>query len=276
MTSIKHITKFVRDQNHWFGVAGIVIGILLSVYFYFAAKQSGDVALDFKTVKIVQSGMPILKIFDDQNQPIASDVFGLEVTVWNDGDFPLGEKSIRVRRPLTITLDPTVRILGAQLQATGKSATQTEMGINPNVSKESIQITWREFDPGDAFKILILYTAKTQSVVSTSGRIIDTKFQIMSDQKEIDPSVSNISFSISGASREYSKFVFNLKYHFVKTILTAIAIMSLIAATLLMVVTALLKTERVKRLRPYVLAVMIVSQAAMILSTFWPSATAPI
>ncbi|HMJ45040.1 MAG TPA: hypothetical protein VK522_22480 [Pseudolabrys sp.] len=267
----------MSDQNHWIGIAGLVIGIVLSAYFYFAAKLSGDIALDFKTVKIVQSGMPILKIFDDKNQAIASDVFGLEVIVWNDGSFSLGEKSDRVRRPLTIILDPGVRIIGAQLQATGKSATQTEMVVSPRVIQESVEVTWREFDPGDAFKLLILYSAKKQSSISTSARIIDTNFQIISEPKEVDPSIPVASFSIDSFSHEYSKFSFNIKYHFAKTMMLAIAIVTLVAVMLLtMFSTTWAPKERRERLKPYVLALMIISQAAIVASTFWPSATVPI
>jgi hypothetical protein len=176
---------FLKRNNHWVGVAGIAIGCVFSIYFYLGSQPTGEISLLFNTVKIAQATQGI-KILDSHDIPISSDVYALEIVVWNTGALSLGVKSDRIRRPLSIILGGASRILVAQVQRT-LGASLAELNIQPNISDKTIMIDWTQFDPGDAFKLLIVYSAKVQSSISYEGRIVGTNFWVRSEAAELYP-----------------------------------------------------------------------------------------
>lgn len=274
MSVLRRTGEFVRDQNHWIGLGGVIFGALLSAYFYFASKPTGHVALFFKTVKIAQAGMPIIKIYDDQNRPITSDVYGLEIVVWNNGNFPLGEKSDRVRRPLVIRLDPDANVLGSQIQATGATATEREMRVTPTIVPHGVELGWAEFDPGDAFKLLIIYTSKDQSNISFTSRFIDTTIQNLSVENEVNPAPDKFRFSLTWIGREYSRLQFNLENHLVSTLSAFFGFLLVIAPAFIMMASR--NGERRARLRSIAIFLMIVGQFLFLGSQIFFSTSPPL
>jgi hypothetical protein len=170
---LQRCAEFLKAQNHWVGVAGILLGAALSAYFYFASKPAGEISLKFKTVKIAHA-IPDIKILDAENNPISSDVFALEIVVWNSGDLPLGEKSDRLRRSIILVLDKGTRILAAQVQETA-NATLSELNTHLTVENESLRVEWQEFDPGDALKLSVIYSSKNQSNIDYRGRLLELR-----------------------------------------------------------------------------------------------------
>lgn len=203
------LENFVTRYNHWIGVFGIVFGTVLSIYFYIASQQAGQVSLSFKTVKIAQAGVPVLKIFDDKGQIITTDVYGLEAVIWNSGDISIGSSSDRVRKPATITLTGSVRILGAVVQDSRNiSAADVRLTIDP--AEKNVSVHWQQFDPTDAVKIFVIYTGLNQSPIEYSARIIGTHVLSVSEYKETAPNATMLAKLYHGTVYDWENRKLNL------------------------------------------------------------------
>ena len=181
---MRSVGIWLKDNQHWVGPAGIFIGVIVSAYFYFASKEIGEVTLKFNTVKIVQAGVPSIKIFDRDNNPIASNVFGCEIVIWNTGTLTLGEKSDRVRESLSISFSNDAKIVDAVVQDTKNVAPDA---IRLDRKGNRISINWSQFDPGDAIKIFVIYTSSNQAAIQYHGRFLQTRFSDLSQFKEEHP-----------------------------------------------------------------------------------------
>ena len=186
-------------------------------------------SLSLTTVKIAQAGVPTLRILDDKGDTIDSDVYGLEVIVWNSGDLSLGSSSDRVRKPLTITFTAPVRILGAVVQDS-RNIDISDIQLPVDSEHQSVSVVWRQFDPTDAIKLFITYTGSHQSPIEYSGRIIGSHLIIVSEYKETAPDAS-------GLNKIYRGFIYDWENKRIKAILTVLAFSLQFVALIVMVIT---------------------------------------
>jgi len=86
--------EWLKENSHWSHWVGLVIAVMGVVTgIWFAERPTGEIRLKFTTVKIVQAGVPGIKIFDNENHPVTSNIFGTEVLIWNTGDPVIGDES---------------------------------------------------------------------------------------------------------------------------------------------------------------------------------------
>jgi hypothetical protein len=182
--AMRSIGVWLKDNQHWVGPAGIVIGLVVSAYFYVESKAVGEITLKFNTVKIVSAGVPSIKILDRDNNPITTNIFGCEIIIWNSGNLPLGEKSDRMREPLTVTLSDNVKVVDAVVQDVRYVSLNA---INLNRRDNHISITWSQFDPGDAIKVFVIYASDNQSSIEYRGRFLQTRLSDLSEFHEEYP-----------------------------------------------------------------------------------------
>jgi hypothetical protein len=186
--------------SHWVGLliaaAGLFAGFLLS------EKQHGEVTVKFTTVKIAQAGVPGIRILDNANAPITSNIFGTEVLIWNTGDLNLGDKSDRVRKPIRITFDGNIRVIDGVIQDT-KNLDPKNVTIS--TGQNDVVVKWTELDPGDAIKVFVIYSGDQQAKIEYEGRIIGATIADYSEFREEYPGES-------GLAATWHSFRYDLKY----------------------------------------------------------------
>jgi hypothetical protein len=184
LLGINSIGIWLKRNQHWTGPFGVLIGVIVSIYIYAASKEVGEITLKFNTVKIAEARVPGIRILDRENNLITNNVFGCEIIIWNTGNLALGERSDRVREPLTIALSNNVKIVDAAVQDTRNVATDS---IRLDRQANRILIIWTQFDPGDAIKIFVIYASDDQSPIEYRGRFVETRFNDLSQFKEEHP-----------------------------------------------------------------------------------------
>src|SRR5215210_4560506 len=84
--------------RHWGSILTVVFG-LLSVYFFLQTLQKKGVAyiVPKSSVKVFDSHISssAYRILDQDNNPIGSDIFSTEVTLWNTGNQPIEPGEVR-------------------------------------------------------------------------------------------------------------------------------------------------------------------------------------
>jgi hypothetical protein len=117
--STNSFIKWLEANSHWSHWVGLVVAALgLLAGFWLSEKPEGEITLKFTTVKIAEANLPGIKILDNSNNQITGNIFGTEVVLWNTGDLTLGEKSDRIRKPITITFSGVSRIIDSVVQDT--------------------------------------------------------------------------------------------------------------------------------------------------------------
>jgi len=216
---------WLKDNQHWVGMAGILIGAAISIFTWATTRQAGEITLKFNTVKIAEAGVPGIKILDKQNNPITGNVFGCELVIWNTGNLSLGEKEDRTRQPLTVTFTGRgINILDATVQDTKNVAAGA---IKLDRHDRQITVGWSQFDPGDAIKIFVIYARAAQSPITYSGRFLLTKFTDASSFEEEQP-------GLAGFARVRAGLRYDLENHPYRTIVFGSMAVAL-AATVAMV-----------------------------------------
>jgi hypothetical protein len=183
---------WLKENSHWSHWVGLVVAALaLITGFWLSEKPTGEITLKFTTVKIAQPGVPGIKILDNSNNQITSNIFGTEIVIWNTGDLTLGERSDRIREPLYITFSGDIRIIDSVVRDT---KTVDPNAVSLAASKDQLTVKWTQFDPGDAIKLFVIYTGNTQAGISYSGRFIGTRFADFSEFEEEYPGKRGFSF----------------------------------------------------------------------------------
>jgi hypothetical protein len=110
--------------------------------------------------------MPVT-VLDGSGKPIDTNIYAAEVAVWNSGDFELGQT--KIRRPLVIAMGGTAKILDAGISRVTEPADDISALVD---SSHTVTVTWHYFDPGDGFRIRVLYTSDKQEALDLSTNIL--------------------------------------------------------------------------------------------------------
>lgn len=151
------------------GVIGIVTGIVTSVYFYIKAQARPEIALNIEQVQVFdknRTGPMPLTVRDEAGQVIDNNVLAANVTIWNSGNAPI--KHDDVRQPFRLTTGQPNRII---------DITPTYF-TRDNVDQFSVDhdghIDWKYFDPGEGFKVRLIYASPSMQSIGVSGYALGT------------------------------------------------------------------------------------------------------
>jgi hypothetical protein len=217
--------KWLEANSHWSHWVGLVVAALgLLAGFWLSEKPEGEITLKFTTVKIAEANLPGIKILDNSNNQITGNIFGTEVVLWNTGDLTLGEKSDRIRKPITITFSGVSRIIDSVVQDT-KNVDPTTISIEK--SQNDVTIKWTQFDPGDAIKVFVIYTGQQQAAFEYEGRFVSTRLADISEFKEEYPSEHGLT-----AIWDFIKYDF--KFRFWRTVGLLVGLIGQVFAVILM------------------------------------------
>lgn len=168
-------------KNNALGVLGTIVGLLgiiLSVYFYTASKQSRELAFIAGPNHTIFSGNtsffdPGIKIISSSTgKEIDSNIYLNEITIWNNGNSSIRKSNIL--KPLKINYPHSTRVIGAFV------IEQTRQDIlNANVifteNSNSLIVSADIMEPGDGFKTQVVYASNEPKQASLEGTIEGVK-----------------------------------------------------------------------------------------------------
>jgi hypothetical protein len=121
---------------------------------------------------------PKIRVVDEQGSLIESNVYLIEMTLWNQGDLPIEPSDIRV--PIRIILNPCARILDSKIVEQNYSEianfrVNEVSHTSDNPDSRAVAIIWDHFDPGFAVKLQIVYAGMEEAKSEISGYIVGIK-----------------------------------------------------------------------------------------------------
>lgn len=174
---------FWQDLKRPFNLVSTVIAVvslLLSIYFYFEAKQRREpyyVVHPTNQIYSKSNPSPKIRLLDDQGASIPEDVYLLEVSFWNNGRLAIEAADVRV--PVLLEMRGATRILDATVarENVGAVSEFRIARINHTSNPKSIEIQWKHLDPGLGARIQIIYSGNAQPEIAFSGRILDASIE---------------------------------------------------------------------------------------------------
>jgi hypothetical protein len=226
-------------KANWLGIVGILVGVVGIAYAIFTTAHS-SVSYQGKTIQLIDSSRigGALSVNDRDGNKIRSNVYALDLLFWNSGDISLDSATDRVRKPIKITLTPsTANIVDAQVQKTNNYLDRDSLHIS-RVIPSVLEVTWKQFEPGDAFRMLIVYASDNAASFDVDGYIVRTKLVDWTNYEGLDAPTSKNIFGQLGF--DYNHRLLTLIGH----ILIALSI-ALMASLILLRLVSLSSFQRV-------------------------------
>jgi hypothetical protein len=165
------LEDFKKPAN-WIGYLLGVIGIGLSITFYFYSQKIRSITYQISTSSLIydsKNSSSAIKLLEKDSVPITDNVYLLTGQIWNNGDLPIDIKD--VRQPLSLYLSGARRILDYKItKQTDSLVAQFKL---TKINDQSLGIKWDYFDPKYKFDFQIIYTGDTSPNFNINGKILD-------------------------------------------------------------------------------------------------------
>jgi hypothetical protein len=165
-----------RDHNFWFGIVGIVIGIIgivLAVYFYQASKIKPLLTFGVHPLKTeLQTPDYDKKLgFIYKGKPVDTEsITSVQVSIWN-----AGTRSIRdsdVLDPFLLVMSDRAPILSVRVKKTSRPICGFELIDNQEDYKSgTCRLKWRILEPGDGVVLQIIYAGSSRRDPTLEGAL---------------------------------------------------------------------------------------------------------
>ena len=149
-------------------------GFVTSYYFYREQQLMGGIAFGIEVIQIFdksdmqsRESPPKINIIDDQGKLIENNVYVANVTIWNSGNAEIRKEDIRV--PLKISIADRPRILEIT------PIFFSSESVDKFTLHDDGTISWDHFDPGQGFKVKIIYEADEFKEISLSAFIVNIR-----------------------------------------------------------------------------------------------------
>jgi hypothetical protein len=146
------------------------VSIAASLLFYYRGIRAGQVSYYVEQVQVVDrtriiapsgASIPPLTVLDAYGRPIQDNVYAASVSIWNSGNAEIRKDDVRV--PFRIIFDKAPDVI----DITPTFFTRDNVDVfalgNGNA------ITWQHFDPGEGFKVRIIYADTSIRAISVAG-----------------------------------------------------------------------------------------------------------
>jgi hypothetical protein len=142
-----------------------VLGILASLYFYIKSEKVGRISMNVDQVQAFDSsrlGNSPLWVLGPFAKQITQNIYVAVVTIWNSGDTKITPDDVRRSYYLRVNNGTVIPLDIAAVKYSSENMDGFEVQSNG-------QITWKNFDPGEAVQIRIVYTNDSKLPITLIG-----------------------------------------------------------------------------------------------------------
>lgn len=176
-------------KKNWFGIFGILIGVIGTVYSVVESKKEREPAYFVtKNVGLFSSPKGLSSeyfafIKRSDNSEVLNNVYLLEASFWNKGKESI--KAEDVLDPISIELSDDIEIIDAFVaRSTRKNITKPELKYDKENKK--LVLSFRVLEKEDSIGIQVLYSAKRPAEFNIDGAILGVRSILTKDDLAAD------------------------------------------------------------------------------------------
>jgi hypothetical protein len=151
-------------------VIGIIISIMIALYFYKKGEKFGQIAIDVEQIQVfdkTRSGVVPLTVLDSAGRAIDNNVYATSVTIWNSGNSEV--KKDDVREPIRLAVEVEGRTTPTRILDILPYFYRRNNMDGFSVSPNTAEISWQHFDAVEGLKVKIVYVSSTPKWVKLTG-----------------------------------------------------------------------------------------------------------
>jgi len=157
---------FIEELKKPFNIVMLLLAIgsiIATTIFYFWSTKKLEFSYCIEsTTKIFDSKLTDskIKIVNEENIEITSDVYSTSILIWNSGDLPININDVRVSPSIIISgIDRLISIPTLK----ESEPLVTKFQLQEDTINNRYKLYWTYFDPNNALKINFLYTAENDN-----------------------------------------------------------------------------------------------------------------
>lgn len=173
------LTEDLKKPVNVLSLAVGVIGILLSVWFYYQAQQRREVAYllssSFSLIYDAESAAKQFTLLGPNGERVAENVYLANAVIWNSGDVPLEPEEIR--EPVKLVFTDVGTVLSARIVGTTHGPiTRARLTTTTDTARRSaaVAVDWAHLDPNFGFKIQVIFSGSEEAAAKVAGSIVNT------------------------------------------------------------------------------------------------------
>lgn len=155
-------------KSHWFGVAGVLVGVagvILAAFFYLSSQTERELVYAVNPVRatVVTAGQASELAVFHEGEPLGNvDVTAAQVAIWNAGKQSIREENIL--EDVVICTDPPVPILEVSIRQCSREVTGFTLVEAPeSLASGKVPVSWHILEENDGASVQLIYVG-TQEV----------------------------------------------------------------------------------------------------------------
>jgi hypothetical protein len=147
---------WLERQSHWSNLISLIFGIV-GTLLTLSGSPRGEISYQGNIIRLIDADRlaESLSVLDRDGKRIKGNVYAIDIVFWNSGTLPTGKTSDRFREPINLEVSPeTGEIISTSIQKANFD--EVNLNIRQTYPFQAI-FDWDQFDPGDAFRALILF-----------------------------------------------------------------------------------------------------------------------
>jgi hypothetical protein len=158
--------------KEWFGVFCLIVGVLLSIYFYFIGKRERRPYYFLKSNNIVKKAHEMIPGLKLHFAGYGEDLFDFTVTklvFWNKGRETIRKEDVASADPIKVNANDGALILSASILFQSNAANQFRCVVNKEKSAATLAFDY--LDHGQCVVLEIAHTGTKKEDISLSGLV---------------------------------------------------------------------------------------------------------
>jgi len=181
----------------WIGFEFGILGLILSVYFYFRSKQVTSLTCQINTIELIDVNSSIKDeitiSFHDRD---VSKLYKSEVTVWNSGNTTIKKSDVLDSDPLVFVFSEKDEVLRNGFVKTSTPQNNTLLNFEKG-EQYQVYFEFEYLEPNDGAKIEFIHTLPTEPVLK--GTILGMPSGIL-NISTLESAIDSLPFRLTNAS----------------------------------------------------------------------------
>jgi hypothetical protein len=170
---------WLQRQSPWSNLISLLVGVLGTAA-TLGTSPHGEISYQGNIIRLIDADRVAnsLTVLDQSGNKIKGNVYAIDIVFWNSGNLSTGKTSDRLREPINLEISPEgASIIDKTIQKVNFNAHLLKIVQN---NPFQVNFDWDQFDPGDAFRALIIFEGTEETTFKIGGKVVGVSLRDLS------------------------------------------------------------------------------------------------
>jgi hypothetical protein len=157
--------------SEWIGLVGILIGFVVSLFFWWLSEKARDVNMIMRqgVSSVIQKNVLSDLSVTFKGKAVVDDLFLIDLAIWNAGKEAV--RSEDILKEIGVQWEPSLNVLEAKIIESKRDVSKISIATG-NLTARALRVDWKILEQGDGALIQLVCTGDTRALVSLYGTIV--------------------------------------------------------------------------------------------------------